>query len=100
MFSLPLYSGPTLMNVTKGNSNSHCLVPSGTDLDRQAVSRFGFLWLYRPRHTESGLVPFAPLLTDDHAARLALVEEDLLDVLLLLLVHHLLRSHVPIQQVS
>ena len=91
------------MNVTKGNSNSHCLVPSGTDLDRQTVQLFLVLvlhWLHRPRHTESGLVPFASLLTDDHAARLALVEEDLLDVLLLLLVHHLLRSHVPIQQVS
>ena len=90
------------MNVTKGNSNSHCLVPSGTDLDRQTVQMFLVLFFlrHRPRHTESGLVPFASLLTDDHAARLALVEEDLLDVLLLLLVHHLLRSHVPIQQVS
>ena len=99
MFSLILYSRLTLMNVTKGNSNSHCLVPSGTDLDRQTV-QLVLHWLHRPRHTESRLVPFAPLLTDDHAARLALVEEDLLDVLLLLLVHHLLRSHVPIQQVS
>ena len=42
-----------------------------------------------PRHTESGLGPFAPLLADDDAARLVLVEEDLLDVLLLLLVDHL-----------
>merc|ERR1712190_482014 len=55
---------------------------------------------HRPGDAEPRLVALASLLADDDTARLVLVVEDLLDVLLFLLVDHLPRRHVPVQQVS
>ena len=51
----------------------------------------------KPGHAEPRLVALASLLADDDTARLVLVVEDLLDVLLLLLVDHLGKWDVDIQ---
>ena len=51
---------PTLMNVTNGNSNSHCLVPSGTDLEQQ-LSHFRQVWTF-PENLDTQSPDSLPLL--------------------------------------